>query len=139
MHSFDIGNQQGIYFQKEYDFFTSQKHSMFHMQLIHWMRCKGLIKASTVETCVDYVLTSKGHYNWLKVQLYRCVYQPTSIKIIDSVLVLHSSLGYLSKTNMHGAQPNVDCEKIHIGYHIQESPYCNLRVLENLQTFECKI
>ena len=40
---------------------------------------------------------------------------------------------------MHGAQPNVDCEKIHIVYHIQESPYYNLLVLENLQTFECNI
>ena len=102
------------------------------------MNCEGLIEASIVGTWVDYVLTSKGHYNWLKVQLSRCVSQPSSIKSIDSVLGLHSSLGYLSKTNMHGAQLNVDCENIHIGYHIQESSYCNLLVLENLQTFECK-
>ena len=101
------------------------KTLMFHTQLSHGMNCKGLIEASIVETWVYYVLNYKGHYNWLKVQLSRCVSQPTSIKSIDSVLGLHSSLGYLLKSNMHGAQLNVDCEKIHIRYHIHESPYCN--------------
>ena len=103
------------------------------------MNFKGLIEASVVTTWVDCVLNSKGHHNWLTVQLSRCVSQPSSIKSIDSVLLLHSSLGYLSKTNMHGAKPNVDSENIHTGYHIQESPYCNLLVLENIQTFQCKI
>ena len=44
---------------------------MSHMQLNHRMNYKGLIEASAVETWVDYVLTSKGHYNLLKVQCWR--------------------------------------------------------------------
>ena len=44
---------------------------MSHIQLSHRMNYKGLIEASTVETLLDYVLTSKRHCNWLKVHCWR--------------------------------------------------------------------